>query len=99
MDKPILVVAAAMLATGIGTAAADEHMMKGAGETSRHFQLMDQDGDGYVSREEARAHAEEEARIHRELEQEAWGEADADRDGRLDESEFSAWEKENGKAD
>ncbi len=47
------------------------------------FQNMDRNKDGYVSREEASEHDE--------LAQK-WDEADTNHDGKLDESEFSAFE-------
>lgn len=49
------------------------------------FKKMDRDQDGYLSREEARQHY----RLH-----ENWDKVDADRDGKLNESEFSAFEDE-----
>ena len=47
------------------------------------FEALDADGDGYISREEAKA---------AKALTEAWKEADRDADGRLDVSEFSAFE-------
>ena len=50
------------------------------------FEEMDRDQDGYISREEAREHE----RLH-----DAWDAADTDRDGKVNESEFSAFEDDD----
>lgn len=58
--------------------------------TKATFNKLDANQDGYISQEEAKVHAE--------LSQ-GWSDADLNRDGKLEESEFSAFEEtmESGK--
>lgn len=56
----------------------------------KRFQTMDRDGDGYITREEARE--------HRRL-MDHWQEADQNQDGRVDKSEFSAFEPQEQETD
>ncbi|UCE88991.1 MAG: EF-hand domain-containing protein [Pseudomonadota bacterium] len=55
-----------------------------AGEAGKAFSDLDQDGDGYISRSEATARSD--LREH-------WATVDANKDGQLTESEFSAFEQ------
>ncbi|HSH29464.1 MAG TPA: hypothetical protein VK971_06100 [Thiohalobacter sp.] len=79
--------AVALLVLG-GTASAGEKAMM-SGENAMMgamtFEALDRDGDGYISAEEAGAHKGLEAN---------WDKADANQDGHLDSSEFSAFEGE-----
>lgn len=79
-------VAAALLMLA-GTATAGEKMMKSdedeMGDVT--FESLDTDGDGYISAEESADYKELNAN---------WDRADANQDGKLDISEFSAFEHE-----
>ena len=55
-----------------------------AGEANQAFTDLDQDGDGYISRSEGTTRSD--LREH-------WATVDADKDGQLTESEFSAFEQ------
>lgn len=57
--------------------------MAGAGQPLPSFSILDEDGDGYISQQEAQASPD--------LYQ-AWPRVDADNDQRIDEAEFSAFE-------
>jgi len=54
-----------------------------AGESTASFQSLDADGNGAISKEEA---------AHNAALSSAWGAADANQDGQLDMTEFSAME-------
>lgn len=56
----------------------------------QRFKTIDTDGDGFISEAEAREH-------HRLLE--SWKKADLNSDGKIDQSEFSAFETDNDAAE
>lgn len=78
--------AAALLVLGGTASAGEKAMMSEENEMgAMTFEGLDRDGDGYISSEEAAAHKGLEA---------SWDRADANQDGHLDSSEFSAFEGE-----
>lgn len=56
-------------------------------EERRRFDAIDADGDGYISEQEAN----EQRRLLK-----SWGKADLNSDGKIDQTEFSAFETEEG---
>ena len=66
-----------VLVLGVGSFAAI------AADTSKAFDEMDHDGDGYISRSEATTRVDL---------RESWREVDVDQDGQLTEAEFAAFE-------
>lgn len=77
MQEILIVVAVALLPLGVN-AAGDTAQIK------ERFDKLDANHDGYISQTEARAH---------ERLRERWSVADKDKDGKLEASEFSAFEE------
>lgn len=84
MDKRIIAfLAASAFATTAGAAGMDKAEKGAMGEGGAQFTTLDADGDGKISKEEAQGTLKEK-----------WSKADANSDGSVDQSEFSAFEAE-----